>query len=125
MISKVFEKNYGGKKIQGMSHEEYENEVEIGSSNLPPLKDISSSKREKIFDAYQEHKPKNIDLDQGFNKSNEFMPSINNIPLWFPNTQTVQNNEYLQYHDPSILRFLADNDSRLNISQNQRIELSH
>ncbi|KAK1438899.1 hypothetical protein QVD17_04711 [Tagetes erecta] len=111
VISKVFEKNYGGKKIQSMHHDEYEenNEFEIGSSNLPQLVDISSS----IFDAIQEPKPKNIDFNQGL------MPCISNIPLW-----TGQNNEYLQYHDPSILRFLTDNnDSRLNISQNQKIEL--
>ncbi|KAK9052459.1 hypothetical protein SSX86_029088 [Deinandra increscens subsp. villosa] len=128
VISKVFEKNYGGKKIQSpgvssMNLDGYENEVQIDSSNLPPLMDISCSKRETIFDAIQEQKPKNEYFNQDFKRSTEFMPSMSNIHLLFPNTQMVQNQECLHYHDSSILRFLTDNDTCLNILQNQRTEL--
>ncbi|KAI3713157.1 hypothetical protein L1987_71730 [Smallanthus sonchifolius] len=117
VISKVFEKTCGGKNIQisgvsNMNHDVYENEDEIDSSNLPPLMDISSSKRETIFHSIQEHKPKNQDFSQDFNKS-----------IDYPHTQIVQNNEYLQYHDPSILKFVNDNDNRVNIPQNQKFEL--
>ncbi|MFS8031907.1 putative transcription factor NAM family [Helianthus anomalus] len=111
VISKVFEKIYMEKKIHTINHDGYENEVEFDSSNLPPLTDISTSKMEPIFDAIQDQRPKSI----------EFMPSMTNIPLWYPNAQTVQTNEYLQHHDSSIL--LTDNDNRLNIIQNQKIEL--
>ncbi|KAJ0432959.1 putative transcription factor NAM family [Helianthus annuus] len=122
VISKVFEKIYMEKKIQTINHDGYENEVEFHSSNLPPLTDISSSsKMEPIFDAIQEQRPKHEDFNQGFNKSIEFMPSMTNIPLWYPNTQTVQTNEYLPHHDSSIL--LTNNNNRLNILQNQKLEL--
>ncbi|KAF5754984.1 putative transcription factor NAM family [Helianthus annuus] len=122
VISKVFEKIYMEKKIQTINHDGYENEVEFDSSNLPPLTDISSSsKMEPIFDAIQEQRPKHEDFNQGFNKSIEFMPSMTNIPLWYPNTQTVQTNEYLHHHESSIL--LTDNVNRLNILQNQKLEL--
>ncbi|KAM0009459.1 putative transcription factor NAM family [Helianthus debilis subsp. tardiflorus] len=121
VISKVFEKIYMEKKIQTINHDGYENEVEFDSSNLPPLTDISSSKMEPIFDTIQEQRPKHEDFNQGFYKSIEFMPSMTNIPLWYPNAQTVQTNEYLQHRESSIL--LTDNDTRLNILQNQKIEL--
>ncbi|KAJ0667303.1 putative transcription factor NAM family [Helianthus annuus] len=116
VISKVFEKIYMEKKIQTsvstINHDGYENEVEFHSSNLPPLTDISSSsKMEPIFDAIQDQRLISI----------EFMPSMTNIPLWHPNAQTVQTNEYLHHHESSIL--LTDNDNRLNIIQNQKIEL--
>lgn len=128
VISKVFEKNCGGKKIQiyGLSSENYDGCVDdLDSSKLPQLMDISRSESETIPNAIQEKMPKNEDLNEAFNKSIEFMPTINDNPMWFPNTQMVQNMDYLQYQDPSILRFLIDNDNRSNILQNPRIEMGH
>ncbi|XP_076944644.1 NAC domain-containing protein 79-like [Bidens hawaiensis] len=123
VISKVFEKNYGEKKnnisgvsVSPMNNVGYENDVVIDSSNMPPLMDISNTQMETFFDAIQEHKHTNEDFNQYFKKS------MSNIPLWYPNAQTVQNNEYLQHQDPSVLRFLIDNN-RLNNPQNQKIEL--
>ncbi|KAL8266308.1 hypothetical protein R6Q59_003652 [Mikania micrantha] len=128
VISKIFEKNYGEKKIHisgvsSMNHDGHENEVEFDSSNLPPLMDTTSSKLETIFDAIQEQKPRNEEFNQDFNKSVEFMHSMSNIPSWLPNALTLQNTQYLQSHDPSITRFLIDNDNRVNIPQNQKMEV--
>ncbi|XP_076935072.1 NAC domain-containing protein 100-like [Bidens hawaiensis] len=122
VISKVFEKSYGEKKnpisgvsVSPMNYEGYENDVAIDSSNMTPLMDVSNPQMTTFFDSIQKHK--NEDFNQCFNKP------MSHVPLWYPNTQTVQNNEYLQHQDPSVLRFLIDNNNRLNIPQHQKIEL--
>lgn len=128
MISKVFEKNFGGKKIQsyGLSSTNYDGCVDdLDSSQLPQLMDISRSENETIPNAIQDQMPKNEDLNDAFDKLIEFMPTINDNPMWFPTTQMVHDMDYLQYQDPSILRFLIDNDNRSNILQNPRIEMDH
>ncbi|GJV78566.1 NAC domain-containing protein 92-like protein [Tanacetum coccineum] len=122
VINKVFEKNCGGKKIQihGLSSTNYDGCVDdLDSSKLPQLMDISRSESETIPNVIQEQMPINEDLNEVFNKS------IECNPMWFPNTQMVQNMEYLQYQDPSILRFLTDNDNRLNILQNPKTEMGY
>nr|XP_043638917.1 NAC domain-containing protein 92-like [Erigeron canadensis] len=128
VISKVFEKNCGGKKIPAsgvpcMNYDCYEDELD--SSNLPQLMDISSSKSEPIFDAIQENKPKTEDLIESFNKSIEFTPSMNDNLFLFPNAQMLQNIEYLQYQDPSVLRFLMNDDNRTNTRQIQKIQFEN
>nr|GEU32258.1 NAC domain-containing protein 92-like [Tanacetum cinerariifolium] len=122
VISKVFEKNCGGKKIQihGISSKNYDGCVDdLDSSKLPQLMDISRSESETIPNAIQEQMPINEDLNEAFNKSIEYNPML------FPNTQMVQNMGYLQYQDPSILRFLTDNDNHLNILQNPKTEMGY
>ncbi|XP_076919126.1 NAC domain-containing protein 100-like [Bidens hawaiensis] len=123
VISKVFEKSYGEKKnhissvsISSMNNDGYENDA-IGFLNMPPLMGISNTQMETFFNVIQEHKHKNEDLNQGFNKP------MSNVPLWCPNAQTVQNNEYLSHQDPSALRFLIDNDNRLSHLQNKKVEM--
>ncbi|XP_071694156.1 NAC domain-containing protein 92-like [Rutidosis leptorrhynchoides] len=130
VISKVFEKICGGKKIQisstsSMNYEGYENEFDYESANLPPLMDISNSKRETIFDDIQEQEHKNIDLIETLNGSVDFMPSMNNNQLWHPNTEMVQTNEYLQHYNPSNFKFLLGNDNSLHVQQNTKLELGN
>ncbi|KAL4568505.1 hypothetical protein LXL04_024119 [Taraxacum kok-saghyz] len=117
VISKVFEKSYGGKKvhISGVSSISYScNEDEFESSKLPPL-----------TESMQEQKPSKEDLIETFNKSIAMMPSMNDNLLGFSNTQMAPNIEYLQYHDPSILMLLIDKDDHLNMQQNSKIELGN
>ncbi|KAI3503309.1 hypothetical protein L1887_31749 [Cichorium endivia] len=123
VISKIFEKNCGGKKIQisgvsSFSSDCYEDEVH--HSNLPPLMDVSRT----ISESIQDQKPNKEDLIEAFNKSIAMMPSMNDNLLEFSNTQMINNIEYLQYRDPSVFRQI-DNDDHLNMRQNPKNEFGN
>ncbi|KAL7608547.1 hypothetical protein Lser_V15G13002 [Lactuca serriola] len=124
VISKVFEKNCGGKKIQisgvsGINYNSYEDELE--PSNLPPLMDVSRTVSESI----QEQKPTKEELIETYNKSISMMPSMNDNLFGVSNNQMVPNIEYLQYHDPSILMLLIDKDDHSSMQQNPKSEFGN
>ncbi|CAH1413139.1 unnamed protein product [Lactuca virosa] len=124
VISKVFEKNCGGKKIHisgvsGINCNSYEDELE--PSNLPPLMDVSRT----ISESIQEQKPTKEDLIETYNKSISMMPSMNDNIFGFSNNQMVPNIEYLQYYDPSILMLLIDKDDHSNMQQNPKSEFGN
>lgn len=124
MISKVFEKNCGGKKIQisgvsGINYNSYEDELE--PSNLPPLMDVSRTVSESI----EEQKPTKEELIETYNKSISMMPSMNDNLFGVSNNQMVPNIEYLQYHDPSILMLLIDKDDHSSMQQNSKSEFGN
>ncbi|KAI3699715.1 hypothetical protein L2E82_44183 [Cichorium intybus] len=123
VISKIFEKNCGGKKIHisGVSNfnsDCYEDEVD--PSNLPPLMDVSRT----ISESIHEQKPNKEDLIEAFNKSIVMMPSMNDNLLEFSNTQMINNIEYLQYRDPLVFRQI-DNEDHLNMRQNPKNEFGN
>ncbi|XP_023731942.1 NAC domain-containing protein 92 [Lactuca sativa] len=124
VISKVFEKNCGGKKIQisgvsGINYNSYEDELE--PSNLPPLMDVSRTVSESI----EEQKPTKEELIETYNKSISMMPSMNDNLFGVSNNQMVPNIEYLQYHDPSILMLLIDKDDHSSMQQNSKSEFGN
>ncbi|CAI9276966.1 unnamed protein product [Lactuca saligna] len=124
VISKVFEKNCGGKKIQisgvsSINYNSYEDELE--PSNLPPLMDVSRP----ISESIQEQKPTKEELIETYNKSISMMPSMNDNRFGFSNNQMVPNIEYLQYHDPSIFTLLIDKEDHSNMQQNPKSEFGN
>ena len=130
MISRVFHKSPGGKKIpiSGLSRD-------FGSANLPPLMEISSfeggsSRTETshvtcFSESVEEQKPNNQELVGSWSSSYN---ATRTEPGNFGPNPLVQNIENFQYQDsmwmqdPSILKILIESNNDSVMRQNPKTE---
>lgn len=119
VISRVFHKSSGGKKIpiSGLLN------MKNGNNIMPPLMEISSveggSRTETshvtcFSDSMEEHKPNNEEMMGSWTSSGSLM---------VPNNENFQYQDTTWMQDPSILKILLDSNSESNMRQNPKTEL--
>nr|XP_043617279.1 NAC domain-containing protein 92-like [Erigeron canadensis] len=137
VISRVFHKSSGGKKIpiSGLSRIRNGNDYDtnFGSAGMPPLMEISSvdggSKTETshvtcFSESMEEQKPNNEEMMGSWTSGTSLMASRgDNV---YPMVQNMENFQYQDstwMQDPSILRILLDGNNESNMRQNPKTEL--
>lgn len=137
VISRVFHKSSGGKKIpiSGLlkmkNGNSYEND--FGSAKMPPLMEISSvdggSRTETshvtcFSESVEEQKPNNEEMMGSWSSSSSLMVSrTENLYPMVPNIDNFHYQDTTWMQDPSILRILVDANNNSNMRQNPKPEL--
>ncbi|CAH1421025.1 unnamed protein product [Lactuca virosa] len=141
VISRVFYKTTGGKKISISALLKMKNgntyEHDFGSADLPPLMEISSveggSRTETshvtcFSNSMEEQKPKNEEMMGSWSSGNSLMASrTDNVSFlsnqMAPNVENYQYQDTTWMQDPSILKILLEANNDSSVRQNLKTEL--
>lgn len=141
MISRVFYKTTGGKKISISALLRMKNgntyEHDFGSADLPPLMEISSveggSRTETshvtcFSNSMEEQKPKNEEIMGSWSSGNSLMESRTDNVCFLsnqmaPSVESYQYQDTTWMQDPSILKILLEANNDSSIRQNLKTEL--